>query len=73
MYLKSVLAFMVDVKDLPAHSPVTPAHDGIYIKESSDRNYQISLKLPQEKIVAKTDTDITFSISDAAGNPVIDL
>jgi hypothetical protein len=71
--IQNVLAFMVDVKGLPAHNPTIPVYDGIYIKESSDSNYQISLKLPQEKIVAKKDVDIVFSISDAAGNPVIDL
>jgi hypothetical protein len=71
--IQNVLAFMVDVKGLPAHNPTILVYDGIYIKESSDSNYQISLKLPQEKIVAKKDVDIVFSISDAAGNPVIDL
>ena len=70
---QNVLAFMADVKGLPAHNSVTPVHDGIYIKESSDSNYRISLKLPQERIVANTDVDIVFSISDAAGNPVVDL
>ena len=71
--IQNVLAFMVDVKGLPVHNPVLPVHDGIYIKESSDRNYQIRLKLPQEDIVANKDVDIVFSISDAAGNPVMDL
>jgi hypothetical protein len=70
---QNVLDFMAEVKGLPAHNPIALVHDGIYIKESSDKNYQISLKLPQEKIVANTDIDIVFSISDAAGNPVIDL
>lgn len=71
--IQNVLAFMVDVKGFPIHNPVAPVHNGIYIKKSSDRNYQITLKLPQEEIVAKKDIDITFSISDASGNPVIDL
>jgi hypothetical protein len=70
---QNVQAFMVDVKGLPAHNPITPVHDGIYIKESADSNYHISLKLPQERIVANKDADIVFSIADAAGNPVIDL
>jgi hypothetical protein len=64
---------MAEVKGLPTHNLIIPVHDGIYIKESSDKNYRISLKLPQENIVANTDVDIVFSISDAAGNPVIDL
>lgn len=71
--IQNVLAFMVNVKGLPTHSPVALVHDRIYIKESSDRSYQITLKLPQEKILAKKDIDITFSISDASGIPVIDL
>lgn len=70
---QNVLSFMADVKGLPTHNPTTPVYDGKYIKESSDKNYYIRLKLPQEKIVANTNVDIVFSISDAAGNPVIDL
>src|ERR687897_2133566 len=42
--IQNVLAFMVDVKGLPAHNPTILVYDGIYIKESSDSNYQISLK-----------------------------
>ena len=64
---------MADVKGLPTHNPEMPVYDGIYIKESSDSNYQITLKLPQEKLVAKKDMDITFNIYDAEGNPVMDL
>jgi hypothetical protein len=71
--IQNVLAFMVDVRGFPIHNPVIPVHDGIYIKESSEKNYQISLKLPQERIVANKDVDIVFSLYDAAGNPVIDL
>jgi hypothetical protein len=71
--IQNVLAFMVDVKGLPAHNAVLPVHDGIYNKESSDRNYHISLNLSQEHIVANKDLDIVFSIYDAAGNPVMDL
>ena len=70
---QNVSAFMAYVNGLPAHNPVTPVYDGKYIKEASDSNYQISLKLPQEHIVANKDVDIAFSISDAVGNPVIDL
>lgn len=70
---QTLVTFMVDVKGLPAHNPVVPVYDGIYIKESSDRNYQISLKLPEEKLVTNKDVDILFSISDVAGNPVMDL
>ena len=58
---------------LPTQSLRILVYDGVYIKESSDRNYRISLKLPQERIVAKRDTDIVFSISDALGNPITDL
>ena len=70
---QNVLDFMVYVRGLPVHNPVIPVYDGKYTKEASDSNYRISLKLPQEKIVANTNVDIVFSISDAAGNPVIDL
>jgi hypothetical protein len=71
--IQNILAFMTEVKGLPGHIPITPVHDEIYIKESSDKNYQISLKVPQENIVANIDVDLVFSISDTAGNPVIDL
>lgn len=71
--IQNVLPFVTEVKGLPAHNPVLPVHDGIYIKESSDRKYQISLNLSQEDIVANKDVDIVFSISDVAGNPVMDL
>lgn len=64
---------MVYVRGLPVHNPVIPVYDGKYTKEASDSNYRISLKLPQEKIVANTNVDIVFSISDAADNPVINL
>jgi hypothetical protein len=70
---QTLVTFMADVKGLPTHSPRMPAYDGVYIKESSDNTYQISLKLPQEKIKAKEDTNIVFSVSDASGNPVVDL
>lgn len=70
---QTLVTFIADVKGLPIHKAVMPAYDGIYVKESLDRNYQISLKLPQEKILAKRDTDIVFSISDASGNPITDL
>ena len=70
---QTLVTFIADVKGLPIHKAVMPVYDGIYVKESSDRNYQISLKLPQEKILAKRDTDMVFSISDASGNPITDL
>ena len=70
---QTLVTFSADVKGLPTHSLRILVYDGVYIKESSDRNYRISLKLPQERIVAKRDTDIVFSISDALGNPITDL
>ena len=70
---QTLVTFMADVKGLPTHSPEMPVYDGVNIKESSDGNYQISLKLPQEKIVAKKDIDIVFSIFDASSNPLTDL
>ena len=70
---QTLVTFLADVKGLPTHKPVMPVYDRIYVKESADKNYRITLKLPQGKVVAKRDTDIVFSISDAAGNPVIDL
>ncbi|HET6800549.1 MAG TPA: hypothetical protein VFH25_08305 [Nitrososphaeraceae archaeon] len=70
---QTLVTFIVDVKGLPTHKPVMPIYDELYTKESSDRNYRISLKLSQEKIIAKRDIDIVFSISDALGNPITDL
>ena len=70
---QNILDFRVDVNGIPVHNPTTPVYDGKYIKEASDSNYRISLKLPQEKIVANTDVDIVYSIFDAACHPVIDL
>ena len=70
---QTLVTFIADVKGLPIHKAVMPVYDGIYIKESTDRNYQISLKLPQENLLAKRDTNIVFSISDALGNPITDL
>jgi hypothetical protein len=70
---QTLITFIVNVKGLPTHKPVMPVYDGVYIKESSDRNYRINLKLPQEEIIAKRDTDIVFSITDASGDPIIDL
>jgi len=70
---QTLVTFLADVKGLPIHSPRMPVYNGIYVTESSDRNYRISVKLPQEKILARRDTDIVFSISDASGNPITDL
>lgn len=70
---QTLVTFLADVKGPPSHSLRTPVYDGVYIKESSDRNYRISLKLPLERILARRDTDIMFSISDASGNPITDL
>jgi hypothetical protein len=70
---QNVLAFIVDVIGLPAHSPRTLVHDRRYVKESADRNYQISLKLPRERIEANNSVDIVFSVHHATGNPVTDL
>ena len=50
---QTLFTFMADVKGLPTHNPEMPVYDGIYIKESSDSNYQITLKLPQEKLSSK--------------------
>jgi hypothetical protein len=70
---QTLVTFIAYLEGLPTRSPKMLEYDGLYIKEASDKNYQISLKLPQEKILAKMDTDIVFSISDASGNPIIDL
>jgi hypothetical protein len=70
---QTLITFIAYLEGLPTHSPKMLEYDGLYIKESSDSNYQISLKSPQEKIIAKMETDIVFSISDASGNPIIDL
>ena len=63
---------MIKVTGYPLHKPSTLVYDKKYIKESLDRKYQISLKLP-EKVVAHNDVDIIFTISDIAGKPVTDL
>ena len=70
---ENILALMVGVIGLPAHTPITLAHDGRYNKQSADKNYQISLKLPRERIEANNSVDIVFSIHHAPGNPVMDL
>jgi hypothetical protein len=70
---QTLVTFLADVKGLPIHRPIVLVYDGVHNKESSDRDYRIGLKLPQEKIIAKGDTDIVFTISDASGNPVTDL
>ena len=70
---QTLITFLADVKGLPTHKPVMPVYDRIYVNESADKNYRITLKLPQGKVVARRDTDIVFSISDASGNPITDL
>jgi hypothetical protein len=71
---QTIVAFMIKVTGHhPVYKPTTLVYDEKYTKESADGKYQVSLKLPEEKIVANNDTDIVFSISDIAGNPVIDL
>jgi hypothetical protein len=70
---QTLVAFMIKVTGHPVYKPTTLVHDEKYTKESADGKYQVSLKLPEEKIVANNDTDIVFSISDIAGNPVTDL
>jgi hypothetical protein len=65
--------FIASIRGLPTHSPTMPVYDGVHVKESSDKNYRISLKLPQQRIIARRDTDIVFSIFDASGNPITDL
>ena len=70
---QTLVTFLADVKGLPTHNLRIPVYDGVYIKESSNRDYRISLKLSQEKTLAKRETDIIFSISGASGNPITDL
>lgn len=70
---QTLVTFLADVNGLPTHKPVMPVYDGVRIKETQDKNYRISLELPQESIVAKRDADIAFSISDASGNLITDL
>ncbi|MDQ3869830.1 MAG: hypothetical protein M3250_09795 [Thermoproteota archaeon] len=69
---QTLVAFMIKVSGYPVHKYMPLVYDRKYIKESLDRKYQISLKLP-EKLVSHTDADIVFSVSDVAGNPVTDL
>lgn len=69
---QTLIAFRINVTGHPIHKPVTLVHDRKYTKESLDRKYQISLKLP-EKLLTHNDADIVFSISDIEGNPVTDL
>jgi hypothetical protein len=70
---QTLVTFIASIIGLPTHSPTMPVYDGAHIKESPDKNYRISLKLPQERIIAKRDTDIMFSLSDASDNHVTDL
>jgi hypothetical protein len=69
---QTLVAFRINVTGHPIHKPVTLRHDRKYTKESLDRKYQISLKLP-EKLAAHNDADIVFSISDVEGKPITDL
>jgi hypothetical protein len=69
---QTLAAFRINVTGHPIHKPVTLIHDRKYTKESLDRKYEISLKLP-EKLVAHNDADIVFSVSDVEGKPVTDL
>jgi hypothetical protein len=70
---QTLVTFLADVKGLPTHKPIMPIYDGVHTKASPDKNYRISLKLPQAGIIARRDTDIVFSISDASGNLITDL
>ncbi|HYX56768.1 MAG TPA: hypothetical protein VE818_11470, partial [Nitrososphaeraceae archaeon] len=69
---QTLVAFMIKVSGYPVHKYMPLVYDRKYIKESLDRKYRISLKLP-EKLVSHTDADIVFSVSDVAGNPVTEL
>jgi hypothetical protein len=70
---QTLVAFTIKVAGNPIHKYTAVIYDRKYTKESADGKYQVSLKLPEEKIVANNDTDIVFSILDVAGNPVTDL
>jgi len=63
---------LIKVSGYPVHKYIPLVYDRKYIKESLDRKYRISLKLP-EKLVSRADADIAFNVSDVAGNPVTDL
>jgi hypothetical protein len=69
---QTLVAFMINVTGNPVHIPITLVYDKKYIKESSDRKYQISLKLA-EKLATGTDVDMVFRISDISGKPITDL
>ena len=69
---QTLVAFIIKISGYPVHKYVPLVYDRKYVKESLDRKYQISLKLP-EKLVSHNDADIVFGISDVAGNPVADL
>ena len=69
---QTLVAFIIKISGYPVHKYVPLVYDRKYVKESLDRKYQISLKLP-EKLVSHNDADIVFGISDVAGNPVTDL
>jgi hypothetical protein len=69
---QTLVAFLTKVMGNPVHIPSTLVYDRKYIKESLDRKYQISLKLP-EKLAADTDMDMTFRISDSSSKPITDL
>ena len=69
---QTLVAFRINVTGHPIHKPVMLIHDRKYSKESLDRKYKISLKLP-EKLVAHNDTNIVFSISNIEGKPITDL
>src|SRR5918911_2138757 len=65
-------ALKFNVEGEPVHTPEGLVYDGKYTKGSLDRQYQISLKIP-DKIVAQNDVDITFNISDSTGKHITNL
>ena len=67
-----IAAFKFNVTGQPIHRPEKLVHDGKYINQSLDGQYQISLKIP-DTIVAQNNVNIAFSISDISGRPITNL
>jgi hypothetical protein len=67
-----IAAFKFNVTGQPIHRPEKLVHDGKYVNQSLDGQYQISLKIP-DTIVAQNNVNIAFSISDISGRPITNL
>jgi hypothetical protein len=69
--IQTIVAFKLDVTGNPTHNSVPLVNDKQFTKDI-DGKHKVSLSIPKE-IRANENVDITFSISDVYGNPILDL